>query len=81
MSKINAYLTFNGNCREAMTFYQECLGGELSLQPIGESPLAKKMPEEMKNSILHATLIRGDLIIMASDMVAERACGKAMRFL
>ena len=28
MTHINAYLNFNGNCREAMTFYAECLGGE-----------------------------------------------------
>lgn len=76
MTKINVYLTFNGNCREAMNFYQECLGGELSFQIVGESPLAEKMPEEMKNSILHATLIRGDLLIMASDMVGEKGLRK-----
>src|SRR6185312_5274964 len=31
------YLIFNGNCREAMTFYQTCLGGELSVTTFGES--------------------------------------------
>ena len=36
MTQINAYLTFNGNCREAMQFYTDCLGGELYLQTIGE---------------------------------------------
>jgi PhnB protein len=36
MTQINGYLHFNGDCREAMTFYRECLGGELSLQTIGE---------------------------------------------
>ena len=72
MAHINAYLTFNGNCREAMTFYQECLGGELILQTVGESPLADKIPAEMKRSILHSTLTKGDLVIMASDMVEEQ---------
>lgn len=67
--QIQSYLTFNGNCREAMTFYQSCLGGELKFQTIGESPLSEKMPDKMKQSILHATLTRGDLIILASDMV------------
>jgi PhnB protein len=70
--KINTYLTFNGNCREAMTFYQECLGGELTFQTIGESPLSDKMPKKMKDSILHSTLAKGDLIVMASDMVSEK---------
>jgi len=72
MEQINAYLTFNGNCREAMTFYQACLGGELSLQTIEGSPFADKMPDEMKACILHATLTKGQWVLMASDMVGEQ---------
>jgi PhnB protein len=71
MSRINAYITFNGNCREAMFFYRDCLGGELTLQAIGDSPIAEKMPAKMKDCILHATLTRGDLLLMGSDMVGE----------
>ncbi len=71
MTNISSYLTFNGNCREAMTFYKECLGGELILQTIGESPMADKMPPQMKESILHSTLTNGGVIIMASDMASE----------
>ncbi len=69
--RINSYLTFNGNCREAMQFYQDCLGGELSFQTIGESPLSGKMPGKMKNCILHSTLIKNDWVLMASDMVSS----------
>jgi PhnB protein len=76
MTQISSYLTFSGNCREAMEFYKECLGGELSLQTIGESPLADKLPPQMKQSILHSTLINGALQIMASDMVAEQGLMK-----
>lgn len=72
MSTINSYLTFNGNCREAMIFYKNCLGGKLTLQTIGNSPLAAKMPPQMKESIVHATLSKGDLVLMASDMVGEK---------
>ena len=72
MTQINTYLTFSGNCREAMNFYKDCLGGELKLQTIGESPLADKMPEQMKECILHATLIKDSLILMGSDMVGEQ---------
>lgn len=71
MTNLNAYLTFAGNCREAMTFYKECIGGELTFQTIGESPLSDKMPEQMKNCILHATLTKESLVLMASDMVGE----------
>ena len=72
MTQIVSYLTFNGNCREAMNFYQNCLGGELMLQPIGDSPMADKIPPEMADCILHATLTKGGLLLMASDMVGER---------
>ncbi len=72
MTQINSYLTFNGNCRQAMTFYKNCLGGELCFETVGESPLACKMPAQMKDCILHATLTNGALIIMASDMVGEK---------
>ena len=71
MAQINSYLTFNGNCREAMTFYQECLGGELTFQTIGESPLSDKMPKHMKDCILHSTLTKGSLLLQGSDMVPQ----------
>jgi PhnB protein len=72
MTQINSYLTFSGNCREAMEFYKECLGGELKMQTIGESPMSDKMPKQMRDCILHSTLIKGPLVIMGSDMVADK---------
>jgi PhnB protein len=69
MMQIHSYLTFNGNCREAMTFYQECLGGKLTFQTVGASPLSKKMPKKMKDCILHATLTNEALLLQGSDMV------------
>lgn len=54
-----------------MNFYKDCLGGELSIQTIGESPISDKMPEQMKQSILHSTLIKGQLVLMGSDMVGD----------
>jgi PhnB protein len=70
MAHINSYLIFSGNCREAMTFYKECLGGELVFQTVGESPLSSKMPAKMKNCILHATLTKKTLVLLGSDMVS-----------
>ncbi|HEV7781939.1 MAG TPA: VOC family protein [Chitinophagaceae bacterium] len=72
MTQINSYLTFSGNCREAMNFYKDCLGGELTMQTIGDSPLADKMPPQMKESILHSTLTKEHLVLLASDMVGEK---------
>ncbi len=76
MAQINSYLTFSGNCREAMTFYKECLGGELVFQTVGESPLSDKMPKQMKDCILHATLTKNGLILLGSDRVAQSGLTK-----
>ncbi len=76
MKQINAYLTFNGNCREAMNFYKECIGGELLLQTIGESPMAAHMPAVLKDNILHATLTNGSKVLMGSDMVNDKGLVK-----
>jgi PhnB protein len=68
---LETYLTFNGNCREAMNFYKECLGGELWFQTIGESPMSAHMPPQMKDSILHSTLTKNGMVLMGSDMVPQ----------
>jgi PhnB protein len=56
MREINAYLTFDGNCREAMQFYAQCLGGELNLMPFRDA-----------DRIMHARIQNGEGVLMASD--------------
>ena len=72
MTQINAYLTFSGNCREAMNFYSGVLNGELAIQTIGESSMADEMPPQMRDCILHAQLTKGPLVLMGSDMVSDQ---------
>lgn len=68
MIQINAYLLFNGNCREALQFYHHCLGGELELISVGESPMAEQWPAHAQENILHGTLVNGHTRLLASDM-------------
>lgn len=72
MKKLSPYLTFNGNCREAMKFYQKCLGGKLQFQTAGGSPMSEKMPAKMKRTIVHASLISENFVLMGSDMVGDQ---------
>ena len=67
MTYIAPYLTFNGDCREAMSFYKDCLGAELSLMTVGDSPGGDKVPADAKNKIIHAALTKEGLVLMASD--------------
>jgi PhnB protein len=66
MKFVTAYLTFNGNCRDAMTFYQRCLGGDLQVTPW---PNAQGKPSTDPNAgIMHARIVHGGRpILMASD--------------
>ena len=65
---INAYLSFNGNCKEAFEFYQKALGGEITyMSTYGESPMAEQTPPEQLDRIMHARLIVGDAVLMGSD--------------
>jgi PhnB protein len=62
------YLSFPGNCEEALTFYKEALDGEIvQLGRYGESPM--KSPVEFASKVIHARLRFGDALIMASDVM------------
>jgi PhnB protein len=69
MKSVTTYLSFNGNCRQAMTFYQQCLGADLQLSPV---PDAQGKPSTDSNTgIMHARLTHaGAPILMASDTPA-----------
>lgn len=68
MTQVHAYIHFNGQCREALAFYQQCLGGELNLQKISESPMAAQMPSQKSGHILHGSLVSNAIVIMGSDI-------------
>src|SRR6266699_3639024 len=53
------FLLFDGNCAEAMTFYQKCLGGELTLTKLGDTPMKDQLPPEKHNRIINAYLKSG----------------------
>ncbi|MGO4223379.1 VOC family protein [Lysobacter sp. TAF61] len=66
--KINAYLTFNGNCEAAMRFYAQALGGTLDpITRFGDSPACDHVPADHHDKIMHARLHVGDQVLMASD--------------
>lgn len=68
MLELHPYLVFNGKCREAMAFYQQCLGGELMIQPFAGTPAAEGMEAaRAAATVLHAALKKDALLLMASD--------------
>jgi PhnB protein len=72
--KVHPYLNLNGKCREAMTFYSQCLDADLTIMTIGDSPMADNFPETAHDLIMHSTLVKDEeILIMASDMQANTA--------
>ena len=72
MATANIYLTFDGECEAAFTFYQSVLGGEIPMwNRFGEMPPQEGMPplsEEHKNRIMHVTLpISTETVLIGSD--------------
>lgn len=61
--KLEPYLYFKGNCKEAMEFYKSVFGGQLTLNTYGE----QGEDRENKDWIIHSELSGGDIKLMASD--------------
>jgi PhnB protein len=73
MLSCTPFLLFDGNCAEAMTFYQRCLGGQLTLTKLGDSPMKDQLPPEKHDRIINAHLKSGAIEISATDWMASPA--------
>lgn len=71
MLRCNPFLLFDGNCAEAMRFYQSCLGGELVLTKLADTPMKEMFPPEKHGRIINAHLESGSIEISATDWMAS----------
>ena len=67
--QVQAYLTFAGRCEEALEFYKEAAGAEVTtLMRWSDSPDPEmKAPPGRENKIMHAAFKIGDTTLMADD--------------
>ena len=61
------FLLFDGNCAEAKSFYQGCLGGELTITKVSDTPMKSQMPPEQHHKVVFANLKSGVLEFSATD--------------
>lgn len=71
MLRATPFLLFDGNCAEAMAFYHGCLGGELTLTKLGDTPMKDMLPADKHDRIINAHLKSGELEISATDWMAS----------
>lgn len=66
--QLSTHLTFNGQCEEALKFYQKCLGGTIQMMMTwGESPMADQVSAELRDKIIHAALRVGESTLSGGD--------------
>ncbi len=66
MAVTTPYLNFDGKCREAMQFYNDCLGGELTIMTFGD--VDPTTAADAKDRVMHARILQGGAaLLMASD--------------
>jgi PhnB protein len=64
---LTPFLLFDGNCAEAMVFYQSCLGGKLTVTKVCETPMKGQVPPEQHHKVAFANLKSGVMEVSATD--------------
>ena len=64
--QITPYVIFDGQCREAFTFYEQVLGGTVQVHTYGEAP-GGDGPSRPPDQIMHARLDAHGAVLMGSD--------------
>ena len=76
MISLTPFLLFDGNCAEAMSFYQSCLGGDLTITKVGDTPMKDYMPPGQHHKVAHAHLKSGVMEFSATDWLHPKRLPK-----
>jgi len=53
-SRLNPYISFNGNARQAMEFYKDVFGGDLAVNTFGEYGMEGPQADKVMHAMLEA---------------------------
>ena len=56
MLTVMPFLLFDGYCAQAMEFYKSCLGGDLTIVKVSDTPMKEQMPPEQHVKVAYAHL-------------------------
>src|SRR5688572_33011362 len=71
MSQLEPYLFFNGNCAEAVRFYEKALDGKLEMMmKASEAPAGNGCPGANPDAVMHACVMVEGRRLMASDWMS-----------
>lgn len=73
---LSPHLNFDGQCADAFRFYEQCLGGKISvLMTYGQAPadVTRQIPADARDKVIHAHLdLGGGRALMGCDAPAPR---------
>ena len=70
--KLSIHLTYSGQCEAAFRFYERCLDGTIvTMLRYGDSPMAKHVPPEWREKIVHASLTVGGHVLAGADLLPK----------
>ncbi len=65
--KLDIYINYPGHCEEAFQFYEQHLGGTITMMTAHQQP-PSNFPKEWKKPILHAIIEIGGTIVRGADI-------------
>lgn len=75
--KVQAYITFNGRCEEALEFYKKSIGAEVTglMRWKGNPDKNMKLPPGWDEKVMNASFRVGDTHLMADDGMSQATPG------
>ena len=71
--QMTAYLSFKGQCEEAFTLYEQCLGGRLgTIFRYSGSPMADQVPADWGDKVMHSSLEVAGQMLMGGDVAPDQ---------
>jgi PhnB protein len=71
--QLHTYLNYGGNCEQAFRFYEQHLGGKITmLMRHGDQPNGPPVPPEWRRAVLHARMDLGGTELLGADIPPDR---------
>jgi PhnB protein len=66
--RLDVYVNYRGTCEEAFQFYQQHLGGRITMIARHDDQPNPSIPADWKNKVLHARIEIANAILMGADI-------------
>jgi PhnB protein len=70
--EVNPYLSFDGQCEAAFTFYARVMGGQVgTIFRYAGTPLTHQVPADWHDKVMHGSVTVGGMELMGADVAPD----------